>query len=157
MHINFTECEHGFHEVSTTVKPHNRHSTCRAVCKNVRMIRGGKTFTNSTAKGIQQIFNGTKLRRVRWPLHTCYSITFRVFIYLRARALSSIVTKVGPTAKAYNLRVGSRTSSQYQTVVTELRVKTCRSRRYPNKYPCPHHDTSTSEWVMFRDVLGPTT
>ncbi|GFW93505.1 hypothetical protein TNCV_47081 [Trichonephila clavipes] len=46
-------------------------------------------------------------------------------------ALSSFKTKVGPTAAAYNLTMGSRTSSRYRTAVTEHRLKMCRSVRYP--------------------------
>ncbi|GFV14642.1 hypothetical protein TNCV_2586151 [Trichonephila clavipes] len=51
------------------------------------------------------------------------------------RALSSIKTKVGPTAAAYNLIMGSRTSSRYRRDVTRPRLKMCRSVRYPNEIP----------------------
>ncbi|GFS56567.1 hypothetical protein TNCV_4303431 [Trichonephila clavipes] len=54
---------------------------------------------------------------------------------LWGRALSSIKTKVGPTAAAYNLTMDSRTSSRYRTAVTEHRLKMCRSMRYPNEIP----------------------
>ncbi|GFV21657.1 uncharacterized protein TNCV_2416731 [Trichonephila clavipes] len=46
---------------------------------------------------------------------------------LWGRALSSIKTKVGPNAAAYNLTMGSRTSSRYRTAVTEPRLKMCRA------------------------------
>ena len=48
---------------------------------------------------------------------------------------SSIKTKVGPTAAAYNLTMGSRTLSQYRAAVTELRLKMCRLVQYPNEIP----------------------
>ncbi|GFV25060.1 hypothetical protein TNCV_885261 [Trichonephila clavipes] len=54
---------------------------------------------------------------------------------LRGRALSSIKTKVGPTHAAYNLTMGSRTSSRCRTAITEPRLKMCRSVRYPNEIP----------------------
>ncbi|GFY62260.1 hypothetical protein TNIN_414451 [Trichonephila inaurata madagascariensis] len=44
-------------------------------------------------------------------------------------------TKVGPTVAVYNLTMGSRTSSRYQTAVTEFRLNMCRSVRYPNEIP----------------------
>ncbi|GFU62674.1 hypothetical protein TNCV_3442761 [Trichonephila clavipes] len=66
------------------------------------------------------------------------------------RALSSIKTKAGPTAAAYNLTMGSRTSSRYRTPITEPRLKVCSSLQIW----CPHHNASTSECVMFDDVLG---
>ncbi|GFV08762.1 hypothetical protein TNCV_2488341 [Trichonephila clavipes] len=53
---------------------------------------------------------------------------------LWGRALSSIKTK-GPTAVAYNLTMGSRTSSRYRKAVSEPRLKKCRSVRYPNEIP----------------------
>ena len=39
------------------------------------------------------------------------------------RALSSIKTKLGPTAAAYSLPMTSRTSSRYRAAVKELRLK----------------------------------
>ncbi|GFS61541.1 hypothetical protein TNCV_4312361 [Trichonephila clavipes] len=52
---------------------------------------------------------------------------------LWGRALSSIKTKVGPTAATYNLTMGSWISSRYRTAVTEPLLKMCRSVRYPNE------------------------
>ncbi|GFV44534.1 hypothetical protein TNCV_3287161 [Trichonephila clavipes] len=54
---------------------------------------------------------------------------------LWGRALLSIKTKVRATAAAYNLTMGSRTSSRYRTPVTELHLNMCRSVRYPNEIP----------------------
>ncbi|GFU96727.1 hypothetical protein TNCV_839521 [Trichonephila clavipes] len=70
---------------------------------------------------------------------------------LWGRALLSIKTKVGPTAAAYHRTMGFRTLSRYRTVVTEPRLKMCRSVRYPNEILA---DTlPASECVMFGDIL----
>ncbi|GFY24529.1 uncharacterized protein TNCV_1015751 [Trichonephila clavipes] len=61
---------------------------------------------------------------------------------LWGRALSSIKTKVGPTAVAYNLTMGSRTSSRYRTAVTEPRLKMCRANLDSSVYmTLPQSDT----------------
>ncbi|GFW54331.1 uncharacterized protein TNCV_3702921 [Trichonephila clavipes] len=64
---------------------------------------------------------------------------------LWGRALSSIKTKVEPTAAAYNPTMGSKTSSQYRTAVTEPCLKMCRARNMalPQsdtvQLPCSQH------------------
>ncbi|GFX46251.1 putative RNA-directed DNA polymerase from transposon X-element [Trichonephila clavipes] len=83
----------------------------------------------STAESIPTICNGIKVRRICRPRYTRNPFTLQVVIddvSSMGSALSSIKTKVGPISAAYNLTMGSRTSSRYQTAVTELRLKMCR-------------------------------
>ncbi|GIY04152.1 hypothetical protein CDAR_233031 [Caerostris darwini] len=73
-----------------------------------------------------------------------------MIIALWGLALSSTKTKVGSTAAAYNLTMGSRTSFRYRAVIIEPHLKIC----MPVRYPCSHHDASTSDCAMFSDVPG---
>ncbi|GFU00802.1 uncharacterized protein TNCV_4819471 [Trichonephila clavipes] len=122
---------------STTAELSNHHSSCRAVSNSIRVAGGGKRENTARPKASQRFSIG--LRSGEYAGHAIRAIPSlsrlsSTMSALRGRASSSIKTK-GPTAAAYNLTMGSRTSSRYRTAVTEPRLKMCRSVQYPNEIP----------------------
>lgn len=67
------------------------------------------------------------------------------------RALSSVKTKTGPHAAAYNLIAGSRTPSQNRVIVREPRLMICRSLLYSNEIPA--HTMMLPSWNASYSVI----
>ena len=107
---------------STISELNNRHSSGRAVFSSIRVAGGGKREDTSRPR-ISKKFS-MRLRSDEYAGHAIRAIPSlsgqsSTMAPLLGRALSSIRTKVGPTAAAYNLTFGLRTSSRYRIDVTE--------------------------------------
>lgn len=99
----------------TNLKYKNRHSFCRAV------------WNPESSWGWVKVF------LVRLTLYTRNPLTLHVAFDDDSSMGTSIKTKARPTAAAYNLLVGSKTSFRYRTVLIEPRVNMYMSVRCPNE------------------------
>lgn len=143
---------------STNKESSNCLSSYKAVCNFVRVAGGWKhdytacpkvsqrfsvglrlgTWLHSMSKGILKIFSGIEIGWICWPLHMCNPLTLqldfnedssmgmRIIIYWNKNRTSFV---------AYNLTVGSRTSSRYRAVIIEFRLKVCTSVWYMKSLP----------------------
>ena len=97
---------------STTAELSNRHSSCRAVFSSIRVTGGGKRKDTAQPRAFQKFSVGLKSGEYfGYPIRAVPSLSrgSSTMAFLWGRALSSIKTKVEPTAAAYNLTVSSRT------------------------------------------------
>ncbi|GFW92116.1 hypothetical protein TNCV_2153951 [Trichonephila clavipes] len=116
LYAKFTPSDHAFNYLLNYRRTTITILICRAVCSPIRGAGGGKREYTARAESIPKIFNGIKVKRIRWPRQTSNPFTIQVVIddvSSMGMCVSSIKNKSRAKICSVQFTMGSGISSRY--------------------------------------------